>query len=63
VVQRAFADIPPEDRPDGYSDYLACLLSAFSYVVRSLALQAAPLDPDANLRRMIIEFDERHTTF
>ena len=63
VVQRSFSDIPLENRPDGYGDYLACLLSALSYVVRSLALQAAPLDPDANLRRLITEFDERHTTF
>jgi hypothetical protein len=63
VVQRTFSGIPTEDRPEGSGDYLACLLSALAYLVRSLALQAAPLDPDANLRRLIAEFDERHTTF
>ena len=63
VVQRAFDGISSDDRPEESGDYLACLLSALAYVVRSLALQAAPLDPDANLRRLIADFDERGTTY
>lgn len=63
VVQRTFEGISSEHRPEGSDDYLAYLLSALAYVVRSLALQAAPLDPDANLRRLIAEFEDRSTTF
>ena len=63
VVQRVLGDVPSGDGPDRPGEYLACLLSALTYLVRQLALQAAPLDPDANLRRLIAEFDERGTTF
>jgi hypothetical protein len=63
VVGRCFADVDPDALPEGSDEYLASLLSAMAYLVRSLALQAAPLDPDANLRRLIADCGERGTTF
>jgi hypothetical protein len=61
IVTRAFAGAGAV--PEGADEYLASLLSALTYLLRSLALQAAPLDPDANLRRLITEYGERGTTF
>ena len=63
IVKRAFGDIDADAVPEGADEYLASLLSAVAYLVRSLALQAAPLDPDANLRRLMAEYGERGTTF
>jgi hypothetical protein len=63
VVRRCFADVEPDALPDRSDEYLASLLAALAYLVRSLALQAAPLDPDANLRRLIADCGARGTTF
>jgi hypothetical protein len=49
--------------PDIDADYVAGLLAAFTYLVRALALQASPIDPESNLRRLLAEFDERDTTY
>jgi hypothetical protein len=63
VVGRSLAEIDQESTSEGSGEYLAGVLSAFAYIVRSLAVQAAPLDPEGNLRRLMAEFDERDTTF
>ncbi len=63
VLKRVFAGAGADGAADDAEEYLCSLLAAFAYLVRSVALQAAPLDPDANLRRLLADFDERGTTF
>jgi hypothetical protein len=47
----------------GAVEYLADVLASFTYIVRSVAMQAAPVDPEGNLRRLMAEYEERDTTF
>jgi hypothetical protein len=66
VLRRSREDLDPTrggDPDEGPDGYLAHLLAALTYLVRALALQAAPLDPETNLRRLLADFEERGTTF
>jgi hypothetical protein len=63
VVSRSFQGVDPEAIPADSVEYQADVLASFSYIVRSLALQASPVDPEGNLRRLMAEYDERDTTF
>jgi len=63
VVSRSLVGVDPEALPAESVEYQADVLASFSYIVRSLALQAAPVDPEGNLRRLLSEYEERDTTF
>jgi hypothetical protein len=63
VVSRSLQGVDLDSVPTDSVEYQADVLASFSYIVRSLALQAATVDPEGTLRRLMAEYEERDTTF